>query len=468
MSYTTHGEHTALPPTVLYLVHALPPEEDTGTPLLAAGYAIEMARRGWNVTVLYASDRVKDWEEAMPFRLAGEEFSRVAVPPSPTRGEHWPLFAPLNIAGPASPATLAFERVLRQVAPDLFHVVDNVDLPLDWPDRAAALGIPVVRTVSCTEDLCGLIPPVSPMSDPVGYCLPPLTPERCARCLLSTGSFGRFAEDWDGAGSEDGVPDTSGRRRLIDLLERKRARMTTQYAETFSRVIFSSRAFRAYFERSAQLDPARVAVIPLGLDPIPGQSQPNAKLDKKEEGTPLVFGCAGTVSRAKGLDAVAAAFLHPDLLGRDDYRLVILGGGDESIIAELLARNPRVHWTGPYEPEELPARLAEIDVGLSTSRFETFHRVTREYLLSGVPVIGSSTAFGIPEVVQHGHNGLLFDHVEPGSLLRAVLACLDEPELLARITAGALATTIRSVSEEVDDLVALYGEVVHPVPIGPG
>jgi glycosyltransferase involved in cell wall biosynthesis len=105
----------------------------------------------------------------------------------------------------------------------------------------------------------------------------------------------------------------------------------------------------------------------------------------------------------------------------------------------------------------LPVLLADADVGLSPSQFETFHRVTREYLFAGIPVIGSS-AFGIPEAVQHGVNGLLFDHADQNSLRRSVLAVLDDPALLIDLTAGAGGTIIRTVAQEVDDLVELYGE----------
>ncbi len=130
------------------------------------------------------------------------------------------------------------------------------------------------------------------------------------------------------------------------------------------------------------------------------------------------------------------------------------------MLHELLARNPNVTWHGAYRPDELPALLSGIDIGLSTSRFETFHRVTREYLLSGVPVIGSM-AFGIPEVVHPGRNGLLFDHAEPGSLLRAVKACLDDPDLVPRLTAGARTTEIKSVANEIDQMVALYEDCLE-------
>jgi glycosyltransferase involved in cell wall biosynthesis len=194
----------------------------------------------------------------------------------------------------------------------------------------------------------------------------------------------------------------------------------------------------------------------MGIDPIPGQVQKHTLSIQNQR---VVFGIAGTIHVAKGLDTVSAAFLSPDLLHRDDYRLEIFGDGDADVISELLERNPNVHWHGPYQSADLPTLLADVDVGLSTSRFETFHRVTREYLFSGIPVIGS-LAFGIPEAVQHGVNGILFDHARPESFLRAVLSCLDDRDMLRRLTQGARATEIRSVGDEVEDLQALYDEFV--------
>nr|MDA8267314.1 glycosyltransferase family 1 protein [Actinomycetota bacterium] len=91
--------------------------------------------------------------------------------------------------------------------------------------------------------------------------------------------------------------------------------------------------------------------------------------------------------------------------------------------------------------------------------FETYHRVTREYLAAGLAVVGS-TAFGITDIVVPGANGLSFDHAEPGSLVRAVTALADDRLLLSRLQSGARATAIRSVAEEVDDLQALYRQLV--------
>src|SRR5262249_53224098 len=93
------------------------------------------------------------------------------------------------------------------------------------------------------------------------------------------------------------------------------------------------------------------------------------------------------------------------------------------------------------------------------SRFETFHRVTREYLIAGLPVIGSNT-FGIPDVVRTGENGLLFEAGDVEGFRRAVLSVLDDRAYLARLTDGARATRIRTKADEIDDLLAQYNAIV--------
>src|SRR5664280_1088746 len=145
-------------------------------------------------------------------------------------------------------------------------------------------------------------------------------------------------------------------------------------------------------------------------------------------------------------------------------------GGSLALAEPPLTANPRVTARGPFRSADLPAWLDRADVGLSTSLFETFHRVTREYLLAGLPVIGSR-AFGIPDIVRPGVNGLLYDHADPDSLTRAVVALLDDPPLLSALTEGARRTLVRSVEEEADELAALYLDVLATAtdrPLGPG
>lgn len=450
-------------PRLLYLVHDLPPEEHSGTPLLAYGYAVSLARQGFDVTVAHSSFSTTSWD-LTPVRREGESFDRVPVPTTSYSFEGWSAVAPSDAGTEAPAATRAFVDLLRRIDPHVLHIVNNVNLPLSWPELAHAQGIPVIRSVTCAEDLCGLIAPVSPRSGPGGYCHAPLTPDGCARCMEA-----------NAAARPDEVPEPGP--GLLDALRRKRARSAAQYLRVFDRMIFATDGFRHYFEETLPLDPKKVRMIPTGIDVVidgagDGDGRHGiapAPLAGTDPANPVVFCLAAMLHPTKGIPAVVEAFTSPELLGRDDYRLVLFGGGNEELISDMLATNTNVSWHGSYQSGELPGLLTGVDVGLSTSYFETFHRVTREYLLAGRPVIGSQ-AFGIPDIIRPGRNGLLFDHRDPGSLARAVITLLDDRQLLATLAAGARATVVKSIDEEAEDLAELYREVMAesrlaPIPI---
>ena len=454
--------------SVLLVVHALPPEEATGTPLAAHGYAAALSAAGWSVTVLATGADAPGWDMLRMSQREGERFFRVRARADTGAGTTWLEAAASPAAPTPSPwggrserdAAGGVRKLLGRVRPQLVHVVDNVHLPLSIPEVARDAGIPAVRTVSCAEDLCALIAPVSPYAGPSGFCQAPLTIDRCARCLSET-SDAAVVRFWR---TGDRQVDDRRRAEARHLLAAKRARAVHQLHTVYDRILFASERFRAYFEQTLPLDPWRTRVVPMGVDLPPARYGARAGGAPARYGStagaraPLTFLLAATGHPAKGIDAVVDAFSHTELAGRDDWRLLLAGGGDRSLGARLRG-DPRVRDHGPYAPEEMPALLGEAHVGLSASYFETFHRVTREYLAGGLPVLGS-TAFGITDVVVHGVNGWLFDHGDEGSLRRALVRLLDDRALVGRLRAAAAATSIRSVAEEVDDLQAIYREVL--------
>jgi glycosyltransferase involved in cell wall biosynthesis len=372
------------------------------------------------------------------------------------------VLAPSTPRQPDSPASRFFVETLRRLGPDLVHVVDNVHLPLDWPELAAEAGIPIIRTVSSPEDLCALIPPVSPLSGPAGFCAAPLTPQTCAACVDAV--YGAdFPWPVPDAGGEPGRSDRPA--WLLRRLEVKRSRAAIQFGSVFDRIVFSNRAWRRYFEETLPLDPGRTRVIDMGMDLGPWRGAPAKQA--KGPGEPVELVLAGSLHPARGQSDAARAFSRPELVQRDDYRLRFLGGGDPDMVAGLLELNPRVEVVGAYEPADLPALLSSADAGLSTSLFETFHRVSREYLLAGLPVVANPT-FGIDGLVVDGENGLIYDRTSPDGLARAVCELLDDRALLERLTAGAVSTrpSIRSLDDEMAEMAELYKEVVlaHPRP----
>jgi glycosyltransferase involved in cell wall biosynthesis len=72
----------------------------------------------------------------------------------------------------------------------------------------------------------------------------------------------------------------------------------------------------------------------------------------------------------------------------------------------------------------------------------------------------TSPTFGAADIVRDGVNGLVYDPARPGSLAAACSALLDDRPRLERLAAGAAATKVRSVDDEVDELSALYQEVL--------
>lgn len=75
----------------------------------------------------------------------------------------------------------------------------------------------------------------------------------------------------------------------------------------------------------------------------------------------------------------------------------------------------------------------------------------REYLQAGLAVLGS-TAFGIPDIVRAGQNGLLFEAGNVEGFRQAVHAVLQDRELLQRLWRGAQQTPIRSTQAEIHEL----------------
>ncbi|MHB8681194.1 MAG: glycosyltransferase family 4 protein [Acidimicrobiales bacterium] len=449
-------------PRVLYVVHALPPEEFTGTPLVAHTYASGFAGRGWDVGVVYGS--VEPELQAHQ----DEAFVRFPHPPIETNGILWAIEAATRTVQDQEGGDW-FDDLVERFGPDLLHVVDNVSLPLAWPERAATRGVPVVRTVSCAEDLCGLIVPVSPRSGDAGYCGAPITAEHCAGCIEATlpALWGRPTGD----GSEPDRPASPGlraeslraalvdarQRRLRRMLETKRSRALHQSTSVFDRIVFSTPGWRRYFEATLPLDPAKVRVVEMGL---PTEQWPSPRRRRtRPAGDPTVFAWATTLDPARGVEDVVAAFTSPALVDRSDYRLRVHGGGDLTLVRELLDRNPNVEHAGRYDVSDLPGILARADVGISSSLFETFHRVTREYLLAGLPVVANTT-FGIEGVIGHDVNGLVYDHRRPGSLADAVIAMLDDPARQERLAEGATSTPVRPSGDEIEELAALYDELL--------
>ena len=139
----------------------------------------------------------------------------------------------------------------------------------------------------------------------------------------------------------------------------------------------------------------------------------------------------GTVARlipAKGVDLFIEALAlvkknNPSIKG------VIVGDGPEALKLQTLARSlgiaGGIRFLG-YR-NDVPKLLSAFDLFVLSSRQEGFGISVLEAQYSGLPVIASA-AGGIPEIVRHGVDGLLFPAGDYSALADRISFLLEKPD----------------------------------------
>jgi rhamnosyl/mannosyltransferase len=203
----------------------------------------------------------------------------------------------------------------------------------------------------------------------------------------------------------------------------------------------------------------RIAVIPFGIDAAAwerGHGGAGAACTRRSAaGRPVVL-FVGRLVPYKGVEIlIAAAAALP-------VRLVIVGDGpmaDAWKAAAAGRHTAEIEFTGSLPDEDVKAWMHAADVLVlpSVTAAEAFGVVQLEAMASGVPVISTRVASGVPWVNRDGETGLV---VEPGDVagLRAALERLvGDPALRARLGAGGAARVRAEFTMEAmaDRLVAL-------------
>ncbi|MFQ6838316.1 MAG: glycosyltransferase family 4 protein [Thomasclavelia spiroformis] len=122
--------------------------------------------------------------------------------------------------------------------------------------------------------------------------------------------------------------------------------------------------------------------------------------------------CVGLIHRQKNqLELIKAGKVLLDE-GNSNFKIYLVGSEELSYKKELLKyiennrMNAYVKFLG--RNESIYEILSGMDVGVIPSIKEAFGRVTIEYMISGIPVIGSNTG-GTKELIENGKTGYLYE-----------------------------------------------------------
>lgn len=193
---------------------------------------------------------------------------------------------------------------------------------------------------------------------------------------------------------------------------------------------------------------ATTHAIPGAIAPVTG-ARPRSEPPSDR---PLRIGFIGVHDPVKGLDTLAAAAHR---LAGEPVEFLIAGTGQGEYARALPERFPgqNTRFLGWTRPEEF---LPRIDALAVPSLFrEPFGRVVIEAFAHGVPVIGAKSG-GIPETIQPGVNGALFEPGDEAALAAAILGLARDRELIPKLSAGALTAAARYAPERI---AAAYGVV---------
>jgi glycosyltransferase involved in cell wall biosynthesis len=205
------------------------------------------------------------------------------------------------------------------------------------------------------------------------------------------------------------------------------------------------------------------AVVPNGVDLQlfhPGEAG-----HTRETGRVRCLAVARLVER-KGLGELIRALAQ---LERGRFELEIVGDGpDDGILRELAARmgvGQEVRFLGSLDRSAVAQRYREADLFTLPSSAEAFGNVFAEALASGLPVVGS-TVGGIPELIEHGINGLLVPPGDPAALAKAIRYLADDPELRQQMSQRnrAKAETVLDWGQVTHRYLSIYQAAPQPVP----
>ncbi|HVR43980.1 MAG TPA: glycosyltransferase [Thermoanaerobaculia bacterium] len=114
-----------------------------------------------------------------------------------------------------------------------------------------------------------------------------------------------------------------------------------------------------------------------------------------------------------------------DAAERSGERLVIVGTGPDEKALRARSSGTKVEWLGWVETERVVSLMGRAE-SLLIPGVEDFGITAIEALASGTPVV-SVAAGGVPESVQPGRTGLLFEPGDPEALAAAMVAARSRP-----------------------------------------
>ena len=185
----------------------------------------------------------------------------------------------------------------------------------------------------------------------------------------------------------------------------------------------------------------KISVVSNGIDTSRFGNRLDRESTRTELGIPsdaFVIGTVGRLNEVKRQDRLIRGFARVAETKPSAHLLIVGAGPQLDDLCRLTAElhlDSRVHFAGyQTEPERF---LGAMDVFGLTSRSEGMPLAILESWAAGVPIIASRVG-GVPELIDDGVTGLLFDPDDEDALVSALDRLIVDPGLGRAIAAAGL------------------------------
>jgi glycosyltransferase involved in cell wall biosynthesis len=453
---------------ILLTVHQFLPKYSGGTERVTFDMGRELKARGHKVCVMTtdtASPSLRhneawDYEyEGLNIRVVGSD--RQQLPDqlryefdNPDMAEH-------------------MQAYMRDVRPDLVHIVHAGRLSGSVIPAAKEFDVPVVFTATDFWSLCRVIH--LRRRDNGQLCLgPDRLGTNCLRCFVAQSNQPKETKDAylkksdAELGARAAASRTSLMRRMKYLHRTQmvldRIDFLREVVNMTDRVLAPTRLTRDLLIRNG-INPRLIKLLPYGMDTSHIVAAPRSPARPSV----LRIGYIGSLAQHKGPDVLISAFRDIPRTLKAQLRVYGDPRRDPSYFNKLeeLAKGDdrRISFLGTFDTEKIGWILSDIDVLVVPSRwYENTPLVVYSAFASGTPVVATDVG-GLSEVVKHERNGLLFKINDSVDLNRKLLRFCFEPDLLKRLREGI--EPVKTAKESTDELEQLYrellGSAIHKV-----
>jgi D-inositol-3-phosphate glycosyltransferase len=262
--------------------------------------------------------------------------------------------------------------------------------------------------------------------------------------------------------------EAKNRARMSENESARRISTERRITATADKIICASQDERNILVRHYNLSPARIRVIPCGVDldayrPI---DKAEARQSLGLDDTSLVL-YVGRIEPLKGIDILirACGLLDEERIA---FKLLIVGGDDKSsferqnleLLAKTLGIEDRVTFTGAVSHDLLPLYYSAADVCAIPSYYESFGLVAIEAMACGTPVVATRVG-GLTSTIRDGETGYLIPWRCPEPFADKIETLLMNEDLGRRLgEAGRLAAEPYRWQNVADQVEGVYHELL--------